>query len=82
MKKEIKKLPRYNIDDIVYARSTDDAELVLMCKVLGAECKCSEPSDWEWYYSLSSYRLAKKVDIFICAESNLFIKKDDVDIPF
>jgi len=82
MKKEIKKLPRYKIDDIVYACSADDAELVLMCKVLGAECKCSEPSDWEWYYSLSTYKLAKKVDTFICAESDLLIEKEDVDMPF
>ena len=82
MKKEIKKLPRYNIDDIVYARSVDDAEIVLMCKVLGAECNCSESSDWEWYYSLSAYKLAKQVDTFIRAESNLLTKKEDVDIPF
>ena len=79
MKKEIKKLPRHNIDDIVYAHSRDDAELVLMCKVLGAECKCSEPSDWEWYYSLSAYKLAKRVDTFICAESDLLTKKENLD---
>jgi len=72
----LKKQPKYKLGEIVIVLADTDKEKVVMGKIVGADCKISEPTYGRWFYIIKARNLGKIETICLYEEEIISLQKE------